>query len=370
MKANKKRIVLSALSLVLVFCLLAGGTMAWFTDTEKVAGNFSAGILDIEVNPDPENGNFTTTKPMEFKNLRPMLLENFDKELVEYDEATETFADVNNLENNNQDPKNYGDNLPIYFRPVHVENRGTLPIYIHLGMNATAGDDMEPVLYGDNKYEIDQDLYEDKPCENTLEDALKIFVYKKDGDTWTRLENINLNKETATSNEKICYDPTDIIGANEEVTYIIGGYLPPEAGNEYQGQHYHGALEVTAQQADLGPYHHNETGEDPAEFEVDVPITLVDVSERPNIVVGDPNNQPSIPMKFDKENLVNGSMEVSVTEVKWQIEKFLETYNYEGQYYGYDSYQPDTFTIKQNGDEYEVILREPYASVTVNVYPI
>ena len=364
MKANKKRIVLSALSLVLVFCLLAGGTMAWFTDTEKVAGNFSAGILDIEVNPDPENGNFTTTDPVEFKNLRPMLLENFDKELVES-------GDVNNLENNGQDPANYpADNLPIYFRPVHVENRGTLPIYIHLGMNATAGDDMEPVLYGDNKYEIDQDLYEDKPCENTLEDALKIFVYKKDGDTWTRLENINLNKETATSNEKICYDPTDIIGANEEVTYIIGGYLPPEAGNEYQGQHYHGALEVTAQQADLGPYHHNETGEDPAEFEVDVPITLVDVSARPNIVVGDPNNQPSIPMKFDKENLVNGSMEVSVTEVKWQIEKFLETYNYEGQYYGYDSYQPDTFTIKQNGDEYEVILREPYASVTVNVYPI
>lgn len=365
MKANKKRIVLSALSLVLVFCLLAGGTMAWFTDTEKVAGNFSAGILDIEVNPDPENGNFTTTKPMEFKNLRPMLLDNFDKELVES-------GDVNNLENNGQDPENYPeDNLPIYFRPVRVENRGTLPIYIHLGMNATGKEDCtEPVLYGDNKYEIDQGLYKDKTCENTLEDALKIFVYKKDGDTWTRLENINLNKETATSNEKICYDPTDIIGANEEVTYIIGGYLPPEAGNEYQGQHYHGALEVTAQQADLGPYHHNETGEDPAEFEVDVPITLVNVSVRPNIVVGDPNNQPSIPMKFDKENLVNGSMEVSVTEVKWQIEKFLETYNYEGQYYGYDSYQPDTFTIKQNGDEYEVILREPYASVTVNVYPI
>ena len=377
MKANKKRIILSALSLVLVFCLLAGGTMAWFTDTEKVAGNFSAGILDIEVNPDPENENFTTTKPMEFKNLRPMLLENFDKELVRYDAETETFADVNNLENNNQDPKNYGDNLPIYFRPVRVENRGTLPIYIHLGMNATAGNDTEPVLYGDNKYEIDQGLYEDKPCANKLEDALKIFVYKwvpnpdnEEEGEWERIENVNLNKETATSSEKICYDPTDFIGAGEEVTYIIGGYLPSTADNKYQGQHYHGALEVTAQQADLGPYHHNETGEDPAEFEVDVPITLVDVSERPNIVVGDPNNQPSIPMKFDKENLVNGSMEVSVTEVKWQIEKFLETYNYEGQYYGYDSYQPDTFTIKQNGDEYEVILREPYASVTVNVYPI
>ena len=115
MKTNKKRIVLSALSLVLVFCLMAGGTMAWFTDTEKVAGNFSAGVLDIEVNPD-EDG-FTTKEPMEFKNLRPMLLKNFDKELVES-------GDVNNLENNGQDPDNYPqDNLPIYFRPVRVENK-------------------------------------------------------------------------------------------------------------------------------------------------------------------------------------------------------------------------------------------------------
>ncbi len=359
MKANKKRIVLSALSLVLVFCLLAGGTMAWFTDTEKVAGNFSAGILDIEVNPDPENGNFTTTKPMKFKNLRPMLLDNFDKELVES-------GDVNNLENNNQDPKNYPeDNLPIYFRPVHIENRGTLPIYIHLGMNATAGNDTEPVLYGDNKYEIDQNQYPDKPCANTLEDALKIFVYKKDGDTWTRLENINLNKETATSNEKICYDPTDFIGAGEEVTYIIGGYLPSTAGNEYQGQHYHGALEVWARQVDQGPYDHGNTGEDPEFITVDVPATLVDVSigETGEVV----ESGLTIPMTF-----AAGTTQATGSEVMEQIEQFLETYSHDGVKYKYaGSYAPPTFGIIDNGDgTYSASFEgTDYKSLRIDVSP-
>ena len=365
MKANKKRIVLSALSLVLVFCLLAGGTMAWFTDTEKVAGNFSAGILDIEVNPDPENGNFTTTKPMEFKNLRPMLLKNFDKELVEYDEATETFADVNNLENNNQDPENYPeDNLPIYFRPVHIENRGTLPIYIHLGMNATAGNDTEPVLYGDNKYEIDQNQYPDKPCANTLEDALKIFVYKKDGDTWTRLEDINLNKETATSNEKICYDPTDIIGANEEVTYIIGGYLPSTAGNEYQGQHYHGALEVTAQQADLGPYDHNETGEDPAEFVVNVPVQIADQSDpsNPDYLVG----VESIPMTFDKDTTT-----ASAAEIIRQLREFLAKNLIEGKQWTLYGTIPAEFAIVYDEDtgEHNAVFGGDVQFLLVSVLP-
>lgn len=361
MKANKKRIVLSALSLVLVFCLLAGGTMAWFTDTEKVAGNFSAGILDIEVNPDPENGNFTTTKPMEFKNLRPMLLENFDKELVRYDAETETFADVNNLENNNQDPKNYGDNLPIYFRPVRVENRGTLPIYIHLGMNATGKEDCtEPVLYGDNKYEIDQGLYKDKTCENTLEDALKIFVYKwvpnpdnEEEGEWERIENVNLNKETATSSEKICYDPTDVISAGEEVTYIIGGYLPSTAGNEYQGQHYHGALEVTAQQADLGPYPHNETGEDPAEFVVNVPVQIADQSDpsNPDYLVG----VESIPMTFEK-----GTSIASADEITRQLTEFLAKNLIEGKQWQLYGTIPTQFDIVYNAEtgEYEALFEK------------
>ena len=43
MKAKKSRVILSGVSLLLVLCLLVGGTMAWFTDTEKVDTNFTAG---------------------------------------------------------------------------------------------------------------------------------------------------------------------------------------------------------------------------------------------------------------------------------------------------------------------------------------
>ena len=54
MKAKKSRVILSGVSLLLVLCLLAGGTMAWFTDTEKVDTNFTAGILDVSVKPGEE----------------------------------------------------------------------------------------------------------------------------------------------------------------------------------------------------------------------------------------------------------------------------------------------------------------------------
>ena len=51
MKTKKSRVVLSSVSVLLVLSLLAGMTMAWFTDTEKVNGNFTAGVLDISVKP-------------------------------------------------------------------------------------------------------------------------------------------------------------------------------------------------------------------------------------------------------------------------------------------------------------------------------
>ena len=47
MKTKKNRVVLSSVSVLLVLSLLAGMTMAWLTDTEKVNANFTAGVLDI-----------------------------------------------------------------------------------------------------------------------------------------------------------------------------------------------------------------------------------------------------------------------------------------------------------------------------------
>lgn len=362
MKTNKKRIVLSALSLVLVFCLMAGGTMAWFTDTEKAAGNFSAGVLDIEVNPGDDG--FTTTEPMEFKNLRPMHLKNFDKELVES-------GDVNNLENNGQDPDNYlQDNLPIYFRPVRVENKGTLPIYIHLGMEATGSNDKEPVLYSDDKFNINQDLYEDKDCENTLETALKIFVYKqvKSSEdpsqyTWERVRGVNLNEITNRNGERKCYDPTDVIGAGEEVTYIIGGYLPSQTGNEYQGMHYHGNLVVDAQQADQGPFDHGNGGEEPENITVNVPVKILDQSDALNPEFLE---DVVIPMTFDLGTEVADSDEIVA-----YLKAYLETYDYYGQKYEYYGNVPPEFDIVYNEEtgEYEADF-DGAEFMTLHVLPI
>ena len=76
MKAKKSRVVLSSVSVLLVLSLLAGMTMAWFTDTEKVNANFTAGVLDISVKPGE-----TDVTDLTFENLRPMLYDNFYKEL-------------------------------------------------------------------------------------------------------------------------------------------------------------------------------------------------------------------------------------------------------------------------------------------------
>ena len=148
-------------------------------------------------------------------------------------------------------------------------------------------------------------------------------------------------------------DPTDIIGANEEVTYIIGGYLPSTAGNEYQGQHYHGALEVTAQQADLGPYPHNETGEDPAEFVVNVPVQIADQSDpsNPDYLTG----VDYIPMTFEK-----GTSIASADEITRQLTEFLAKNLIEGKQWQLYGTIPTQFDIVYNAEtgEYEALFEK------------
>ena len=124
---------------------------------------------------------------------------------------------------------------------------------------------------------------------------------------------------------------------------IIGGYLPSTAGNEYQGQHYHGALEVTAQQADLGPYDHNETGEDPAEFVVNVPVQIADQSDplNPDYLVG----VESIPMTFDKDTTT-----ASATEIIRQLREFLAKNLIEGKQWTLYGTIPAEFAIVNDED--------------------
>ena len=89
--------------------------MAWFTDTEKMDADFTAGVLDITV--EPGEG---ATAPLTFVNLRPMQYQNFLEE-------------INDAGNGNANVDGY-DPKPVYFQPVVVENAGTLPAYIQLSV--------------------------------------------------------------------------------------------------------------------------------------------------------------------------------------------------------------------------------------------
>ena len=108
MKTKKSRVVLSSVSVLLVLSLLAGMTMAWFTDTEKVNANFTAGVLDISVKPgETDKGDLT------FENLRPMLYDNFYKEL-ELNGNEKWVNDVTKDNTTGLDDEDYAP-VPAYF---------------------------------------------------------------------------------------------------------------------------------------------------------------------------------------------------------------------------------------------------------------
>ena len=252
MKAKKSRVILSGVSLLLVLCLLVGGTMAWFTDTEKVDTNFTAGILDVSVKPGEEG-----QTALDFGNLRPMLYENFYKEL----DKNEWNNDVTQGGTTGLKDSHYAP-VPAYFKPVEITNEGTLPTKVKLSLEAGNGcADGEPILTEDN-ITITQDGSK-QDCENRLAPVLKVFVYKLVGDTWTRMEGVNLNTaydeavanpdgvaSENTAKEANSTYMTAMIPANGTAQYVIAGYLPETVGNAYQGQHYHGNLVLNAYQMD------------------------------------------------------------------------------------------------------------------------
>ena len=252
MKAKKSRVILSGVSLLLVLCLLAGGTMAWFTDTEKVATNFSAGILDVSVKPGEEG-----QTALDFGNLRPMLYENFYKELDKNEWNNDvTQGGTTGLKDSHYDP------VPAYFKPVEITNEGTLPTKVKLSLEAGNGcADGEPILTDDN-ITITQDGSK-QDCANRLTPVLKVFVYKLVGEDWTLVEGVNLNTaydEDAANPDGVASENTAeeanstymtaMIPANGTERYVIAGYLPETVGNAYQGQHYHGNLVLNAYQMD------------------------------------------------------------------------------------------------------------------------
>ncbi len=246
---GKKRIVLSGVAVLTTLALLAGGTMAWFTDTERIGADFQAGVLDIEVSTSTDG---PITQDMTFTNLRPMELESFEAELNGTDFEGKAADEIVNPNTDGFDP------LPVYFHPVTVTNVGSLPAQVRFTMedagpcNGTIANLVDNGFGGVKPGDPAQVDCEDK---YNLKDVLKVYVYEKVDDTWQRVPDVNLNAESCEGSEKSYYlpfDSTDPLGAGADtVTYVIAGYLPGETtGNAYQAAHYHGALQVEALQVD------------------------------------------------------------------------------------------------------------------------
>lgn len=249
-KTKKSRVVLSGVSVLVVLSLLAGMTMAWFTDTEKVSGDFAAGVLDISVKPGE-----TGVQDLTFENLRPMQFENFEKELAGNGSGKWT-NDVTQGNTTGLHASDYNP-IPAYFKPVVIKNEGTLPTKVQISLNMVNVDDSEPVLTEDG-ITITQGKTEN--CKNGLQDVLKVFVYKNKNNlnsgTWNQVEDVNLNTEydadiAGTVDEGQDTYMTVMIPAGESVRYMVAGYLPETVGNMYQGKHFHAELVLNAYQMDV-----------------------------------------------------------------------------------------------------------------------
>lgn len=253
MKKNGKRLVLSVGAVLTALAVVAGATMAWFSDTEPLAADFSSGKLDITVTPDQAEPN---ENKIDFENLRPMTETAFESEL------TVSNGKIVNADTNGYDP------TPVYFHPVTISNEGTLPAQVLFTMVDGGADGVKDVdeITVEN-VEVNGKVYGEKvtqtgekvACDESnyiLKDKLKIFVYEKNASNkWEKVPGVNLNKASLETGETAEFQPftsTDSLkpGADNKEQFLIAGYLPKDAGNAYQAKHYHGVLMVYAGQTD------------------------------------------------------------------------------------------------------------------------
>lgn len=256
----KRKLAMSGVAIITVLTLVAGATMAWFTDTEKVDANFSAGVLDITAGD--ENGT-----PLDFENLRPMKdEETFLKEV----EAV--------LDNPNYyDDKGYGEgenkHTPVYVREFAISNKGTLPVNLKLKIEDRKPDagDTVPGLK-DNGVGGVLNTQREVPCNNELgkvfdgnafidkdNDLLKFVLLQKvkgsDGKyDYVKVEDLSI-AELKTGYQLLGEDGKVLVlpaGETVESTYALGAYLDSETGNMYQGKEYHVTMSVMASQTDEG----------------------------------------------------------------------------------------------------------------------
>ena len=270
----KRKLAMSGVAILVVLTLVAGATMAWFTDTEKVNANFKAGILDISVSDDDAS----VGTELNFVNMRPM-------------EEDTAIAEMTDTLNGGRTESTYEEegfkNPTVYVQQFAISNDGTLPVNLKLSFEEAATESHRiPKLVPNGNGGI-KNLGTDDPawkCENELgkayngytgnninltygaanysgtNDHFHVVLFQKVpvDETWmwkVVAEDITLDQLQGTDGYVLKdSDGNDLLlpaGATaENNTYALGAYLDKDADNEYQGKEYHVNFTVNAKQVD------------------------------------------------------------------------------------------------------------------------
>ncbi len=270
----KRKLAMSGVAILVVLTLVAGATMAWFTDTEKVNANFKAGILDISVSDDDASDG----TELNFENMRPM----------EKDTAIAEMTDTLNGDRTESTYEEEGFKNPtVYVQQFAISNVGTLPVNVKLSFEEVdpAADDKNINIVANGNGGIRQEgevdchnelgkwYYEDEAEQAVADDPsnrdiynakyyrgqntkLHFVLFKNDAEKGWQVVNEDISLKTLLKiNNANGVELDGIIPAGataENNTYALGAYLDETAGNEYQNKEYHVNFIVNAKQVDEG----------------------------------------------------------------------------------------------------------------------
>lgn len=270
----KRKLAMSGVAILVVLTLVAGATMAWFTDTEKVNANFKAGILDISVSDDDASDG----TELNFVNMRPM-------------EEDTAIAEMTDTLNGGRTESTYEEegfkNPTVYVQQFAISNVGTLPVNVKLSFEEVdpAADDKNTNIVANGnggirqegevdchnelgkwyyENEAEQDVTDD-PSNRNIYNAkyyrdqntkLHFVLFKNDAEKGWQVVNDDISLKTLLKiNNANGVELDGIIPAGataENNTYALGAYLDETAGNEYQNKEYHVNFIVNAKQVDKG----------------------------------------------------------------------------------------------------------------------
>ena len=270
----KRKLAMSGVAILVVLTLVAGATMAWFTDTEKVNANFKAGVLDISVSDDDASDG----TELNFENMRPM-------------EKDTAIAEMTDTLNGGRTESTYEEegfkNPTVYVQQFAISNVGTLPVNVKLSFEEVdpAADDKNINIVANGNGGIRQEgevdchnelgkWYDKDEAEQAVADdpsnrdiynakyyrgqntKLHFVLFKNDAEKGWQVVNEDISLKTLLKiNNANGVELDGIIPAGataENNTYALGAYLDETAGNEYQNKEYHVNFIVNAKQVDEG----------------------------------------------------------------------------------------------------------------------